>query len=141
MEASNNNAVLSFSPETDIYQNFKVEDEKIRLINSILNIISTPKGTHMDDPEYGTDISNLIFNEYGEDTLNTIKADVTIAINQYEPLYGQFCKVITKVINDKLSNGFNKVILLIVVLEEFGIQIPYLIDRNKTMKSIYNKDF
>lgn len=53
--------------------------------NSIVGIVKTRKGERPFNPTYGCNVSNLLFELMNPVTTNSIKNDITQAINQYEP--------------------------------------------------------
>ncbi|QQO96390.1 baseplate wedge subunit [Acinetobacter phage Minot] len=53
--------------------------------NSLLGIITTPKGSRPFDPEFGCDIGNALFENMSPLTVNTVEKSITSAIRTYEP--------------------------------------------------------
>lgn len=52
---------------------------------SILNIIKTPKGSRVYDPDYGTNLHRLIHDLNNERTRNIAKNEIMYAVEKYEP--------------------------------------------------------
>lgn len=52
---------------------------------SVINIIKTPKGSRVYDPEYGTNIHKLLFELNIQRVRNIAKAEIREAIEKYEP--------------------------------------------------------
>ena len=129
---------ISFSTRKDETGNFSIEDEKQRLINSITNIVLTPKATHIDDPEFGTNIRSKLFSNFNIGIAEEIKSDIFIAINKYEPYYGQSIKI--SVINKEDEVKRKKdTIFIIIEIPTINIVIPFLLNRN--FSNIYNGVF
>ncbi|AFL47737.1 baseplate wedge subunit [Acinetobacter phage ZZ1] len=53
--------------------------------NSLVGIITTPKGSKPFDPEFGCDIGDSLFENMTPLTANTIEKSITSAIRRYEP--------------------------------------------------------
>lgn len=53
--------------------------------NSLLGIITTPKGSRPFDPEFGCDIGEALFENMTPLTANTVEKSITSAIRTYEP--------------------------------------------------------
>jgi len=55
------------------------------IYNSIKNIILTPKGTRIYNPEFGTNIHLAIFERNTESLKNFIESEIETAIEKFEP--------------------------------------------------------
>jgi phage baseplate assembly protein W len=55
------------------------------IFNSIKNIILTPKGSRVYNPEFGTNIHMAIFEKNTEATKNFIESEIEEAISKFEP--------------------------------------------------------
>lgn len=53
--------------------------------NSLLGIITTPKGSRPFDPEFGCDIGDALFENMTPLTVSTVEKSITSAIRTYEP--------------------------------------------------------
>ncbi|AXY82708.1 baseplate wedge subunit [Acinetobacter phage vB_AbaM_Konradin] len=53
--------------------------------NSLLGIITTPKGSRPFDPEFGCEIGDALFENMSPLTVSTVEKSITSAIRAYEP--------------------------------------------------------
>jgi phage baseplate assembly protein W len=61
----------------------KIEDIDV-IVQSIVNIILTPKRTYIFDPEYGCDLYKYIFEPADDRTKNSIQSEIISSIGRYE---------------------------------------------------------
>jgi len=54
------------------------------IINSWNNILLTPRGTYLHDPEFGSDLYKYVFEPADESTVESIKREVIDRINLYD---------------------------------------------------------
>jgi len=54
------------------------------IINSWNNILLTPRGTYLHDPEYGSDLHLLIFDPVDENTVEKIKTEIERRLYYYD---------------------------------------------------------
>jgi len=54
------------------------------LVRSIINLLRTPKGSYIFDPEYGTILNDLVFEPFDAITVSQIKQEVIAQIRYYD---------------------------------------------------------
>jgi len=54
------------------------------ILNSWMNILRTPKGTHLYDPEFGSNLHKFIFEPVTEETAEAIREDIYDSIMNYD---------------------------------------------------------
>jgi phage baseplate assembly protein W len=55
------------------------------VINSIKNIVFTNKGERLYNPDFGTNVYKLLFENFSKFTSDTLRTDIITAIENYEP--------------------------------------------------------
>ena len=55
------------------------------VINSIKNIVFTNKGERLYNPDFGTNVYKLLFENFSKFTSDTLRIDIITAIENYEP--------------------------------------------------------
>ncbi|MHA1874195.1 MAG: GPW/gp25 family protein [Candidatus Heimdallarchaeaceae archaeon] len=63
---------------------FKRIDDLNVIINSWNNILLTPRGTYLHDPEFGSDLYKYVFEPADDSTVDGIKREVVDRINLYD---------------------------------------------------------
>ena len=63
---------------------FVVHDKEV-IKQSVVNIIKTNKGSRVYDPDFGTNLHNLIHDQNIERTRNIAKMEIQDAVRKYEP--------------------------------------------------------
>ena len=80
----------SIKEDVDFRQNITSSGDLRRLtgintiINSWNNILNIPRGTYDNDPDFGSDLHKLVFEQADKNTLNKIKNEVTRCIMTYD---------------------------------------------------------
>jgi phage baseplate assembly protein W len=69
-----------FNSEGDLAEIYNVDV----IINSINNILRIPKGTYLDDPEFGVGIEKYLFEPSDQTTISAITSEVKEAISVFE---------------------------------------------------------
>jgi len=54
------------------------------IISSWNNILLTPRGTHLHDPDYGSDLHKMIFEPVDDQTIDNIKREIEERIEKYD---------------------------------------------------------
>ncbi|GIU69030.1 MAG: hypothetical protein KatS3mg002_0266 [Candidatus Woesearchaeota archaeon] len=54
------------------------------VLNSWLNILRTPKGSHLYDPEFGSNLHLFLFEPVNEDTADRIREDILLSLMTYD---------------------------------------------------------
>lgn len=79
------NTFTSFTPVLSKYNDYKNESVEENYFTSLLSLLSTPKGTHPYDPEYGVNIRSFILDTDKGNLSSLIEQDVKSSIQLYLP--------------------------------------------------------
>jgi len=71
------------------------------------NLMMTRKGERLMQPEFGTDLHNIVFNQITEETLDNMKLSVSAAVERWMP----FLEVVKIIANSPTDSDYNKVLL------------------------------
>lgn len=71
------------------------------------NLMMTRKGERLMQPEFGTDLHNIVFNQITEETLDNMKLSVSAAVERWMP----FLEVVEITANSPTDSDYNKVLL------------------------------
>jgi phage baseplate assembly protein W len=71
------------------------------------NLMMTRKGERLMQPEFGTDLHNIVFNQITEETLDNMKLSVSAAVERWMP----FLEVVEITANSPEDGDYNKVLL------------------------------
>lgn len=71
------------------------------------NLMMTRKGERLMQPEFGTDLHNIVFNQITEETLDNMKLSVSAAVERWMP----FLEVVEIIANSPTDSDYNKVLL------------------------------
>lgn len=77
--------LFKFSPKKNSSVDGFVSHDKDVIKKSIETIIKTHKGSRVYDPDFGTNLCRLIFEQNLERTRNIAKSEITEIITKYEP--------------------------------------------------------
>ena len=104
--------LFGFSPKKDGKASVDgfVDHDKELIKKSVLNIIKTPKGSRVYDPEYGTNLHRLVHELNIERIRNIAKMEIRNAIEKYEP------RVIITRIEAYVSGEINQDIIIVMSL-------------------------
>jgi phage baseplate assembly protein W len=76
--------IFDFIPQIIAKGDFKrIEDLNV-IISSWNNILLTPRGTYLFDPEYGSDLYKLLFEPLDDTTVERIKIEVQDRLSTYD---------------------------------------------------------
>lgn len=89
-----------FSQSTTTFQQIK---------SNFVNLMLTRKGERVMQPEFGTDIHNILFDQITEETLDNLKLSITSAVERWMP----FLEVIEVVAQPYADTDYNKVVIKI----------------------------
>lgn len=79
-----NNRIYDFLPKITASGDFKRITNINTIINSWNNILSTRRETYLFDPEYGSDLPEMVFEPVDDTTVDRIKAEVETQIRLYD---------------------------------------------------------
>jgi phage baseplate assembly protein W len=85
-----------FAQSTSVFQQVK---------SNFKNLMLTRKGDRLMQPEFGTDIHSLLFNQITEDTLDNLKLSINSAVERWMP----FLEVVEISTQTPADNDYNKV--------------------------------
>ena len=77
--------MFRFSPEKGSSIDGFVDHDKTLIKKSVLNLIKTPKGSRVYDPEYGTNLHRLVHELNIERIRNIAKTEIQRVVEKYEP--------------------------------------------------------
>lgn len=61
----------------------KISDLSV-ILNSWSNILSTPRGTYTNNPEYGSELYKCVFDQADNSTIEKIKNEIKVRISKYD---------------------------------------------------------
>lgn len=99
-------AYLSFNPKISQYDDYLQEEIKQTLFNSLIALLSTPKGSHPYDPNFGVSVRSYILETDTGQITSLLEADVTTAIQNYIPELSSITKVIAERMYNKSGMGY-----------------------------------
>lgn len=76
--------IRDYLPTIEAGGDFKSIENLPVIINSWRNILLTPRRTYPDDPEYGSDLYKMIFNQLDEITVQRIEDEIYITLQKYD---------------------------------------------------------
>ena len=85
-----------FAQSTSVFQQVK---------SNFKNLMLTRKGDRLMQPEFGTDIHSLLFNQITEDTLDNLKLSINSAVERWMP----FLEVVEVLTQTPVDDDYNKV--------------------------------
>ena len=85
-----------FAQSTSVFQQVK---------SNFKNLMLTRKGDRLMQPEFGTDIHSLLFNQITEDTLDNLKLSINSAVERWMP----FLEVVEVSTQTPVDDDYNKV--------------------------------
>jgi len=136
MKMAGDKTRLSFAPIMSNQKDFSIESSKEQFIRSILALVTTPRGTHMYDPEYGVDIRKSVFSFDNANLPISIQYDIKNAIEKYLPEISQLTDVVVDYVPSTV-NKYQKILSVnITLLNIFELKL-YV---NKDYGNIYIGD-
>lgn len=106
----------SFKPVVSIYNDYTNETYPESLFSSLIALLSTPKGTHPYDPEYGVNLRSYVLGNDTSDMTRIIEQDIRSSIQIYLPtLYPMINVVITK---EQHPSGIGLVYKVNIIVED-----------------------
>jgi len=84
---------ISFFPATNQNGFFTQNDALSRIFTEAIRIITTRKGTHFEDPEFGTDLQQFLSTIIDSNTKHELRQDIVNALTLYLPEYSYFIQV------------------------------------------------
>ncbi|OQB41694.1 MAG: Gene 25-like lysozyme [candidate division CPR1 bacterium ADurb.Bin160] len=95
------------------------------ILNSWSNILTTPRRTYIDDPEYGSELYKFVFAQADDKTIEDIKNEIAYSLRRYDDR----AKIIDiKVEHIRSRKGF--VVNLFVEYDKQKEQLKLIIDEN-----------
>jgi len=76
--------LLDFLPKITAAGDFQKISNLNVIISSWNNILSTPRRTHLHDPEYGSDLHLMVFQPIDDQTVDEIKREIEYRIQKYD---------------------------------------------------------
>lgn len=114
------NSFTSFTPVLSKYNDYKNESVEENYFTSLLSLLSTPKGTHPYDPEYGVNIRTYILQNDNGNLSSIIEQDVKSSIQLYLPdIYPLTTIVVTR---EYHPSGIGYIYKLNVVVEDMVVR-------------------
>lgn len=93
----------SFNPKTSEYNDYVKETYMEKIVNSLITLLSTPKGSHPYDPNFGVDLKSYLLTTVTSNTTKIIEEEIKAAIRSYSPEIYSVTSV--HVLKSKMSNG------------------------------------
>lgn len=88
---------ISFNPKISKYDDYTEETYKEKLFSSLIALLSTPRGTHPYDPNYGVGIRSFILDTDVGQIQSLIENDISTSIQTYIPeIYNNTKVVVTR---------------------------------------------
>lgn len=103
--------LLSFFPEITANDTVAENNPVSRIFSQARRIITTRKGTHFEDKEFGTDIHKLISIIDNVNISSLIYDEVIDSLNLYLPEYSYLITV--DIVREKFVNSFYRIDLII----------------------------
>ena len=76
--------VMDFTPKINPSGDFSKIYDINAVLNSWINILSTPKGSYDHDPEFGCNLYLLLFEPADDDTKNAIESEILTSLSTYD---------------------------------------------------------
>lgn len=120
---------------SDLSTNFDIHPNKkdvMRTFNeeavkrSVRNIIMTVRGERLMDPQYGSDINSILFENMTPSSEEMLKEYITTAINNYEPRANIIAVVVTALYD---MNAYGVTIVFSTINRKEPVTIELLINR------------
>lgn len=120
---------VSFNPKLSNYDDYTEESYKEKLFSSLIALLSTPRGTHPYDPNYGVGIRSFILETDMGQIQSLIESDVSSSIQTYIPeIYNNTKVVVTR---DTHVSGIGYTYKLKVVVS--NVIVDFNIMKNGTL--------
>ena len=109
---------ISMSFQSNLLNNDLIAIKNVNAITrSIRNIVLTTPGEKFFDPDFGSNVSNLLFENVDDITASQIQEEIEFSINNYEP---RVKLLDVKVIADNDNASFDT----IITYEVIGADVP-----------------
>lgn len=105
----------SFIPKLSRYNDFEDEKYEESLFTSLISLLSTPKGTHPYDMNYGVSIRNYLMDVDKGNISSLIEEDITNSIELYIPALVPITTV--KVLRELNASGFGFTYKVYIIIE------------------------
>lgn len=120
---------------SDLFTNFNIHPSKLDLVlhtnedsvsRSIRNILLTGRGEKLFDPAFGSDIKNILFENFSPHTETMLREYITTAIQNYEPRANLIDVTVSALLDD---NAYSVTIVFSVINRSEPVTLQFLLNR------------
>ncbi len=121
------------SPKGDFYESRNIGV----ILQSIFVILATPPGSRVWQPEFGCNITKLLFSLETEDVLNEAKQEVRYALEKWEPRI-RVLDVQSEFIGDRFNKGISITVKFNYTDRDYTYTFPVMENLDMLSQSLYS---
>jgi hypothetical protein len=121
------------SPKGDFYESRNIGV----ILQSIFVILATPPGSRVWQPEFGCNITKLLFSLETEDVLNEAKQEVRYALERWEPRI-RVLDVQSEFIGDRFNKGISVIVKFNYADRDYTYTFPVMENLDMLSQSLYS---
>lgn len=121
------------SPKGDFYESRNIGV----ILQSIFVILATPPGSRIWQPEFGCNITKLLFSLETEDVLNEAKQEVRYALERWEPRI-RLLDVQSEFIGDRFNKGISVTVKFNYADRDYTYTFPVMENLDMLSQALYS---
>jgi hypothetical protein len=121
------------SPKGDFYESRNIGV----ILQSIFVILATPPGSRVWQPEFGCNITKLLFSLETEDVLNEAKQEVRYALERWEPRI-RLLDVQSEFIGDRFNKGISVTVKFNYADRDYTYTFPVMENLDMLSQALYS---